>query len=84
MAKETVKGKFQRRLQELRKESGLTQAELADKAGMSIGGLRDLEQGRNAPSWETVVIIAAALGVDCRAFQVEKPEAKQPGRPKKR
>lgn len=83
MAKETVKGIFQRRLQELRKESGLTQAQLAEKAGMSIGGVRDLEQGRNAPSWETVVILAGALGVDCRAFQADVAR-KKPGGPKKR
>jgi transcriptional regulator with XRE-family HTH domain len=45
---------------------------LADKAGLNIGGVRNLEQGVREPGWRTVVALAEALGVDCRAF-LEKP-----------
>ena len=50
-----------------------------------MGGVNKLEQGVNKPSWESVVALAAAPGVDCRAFLEEpaaRPEAK-PGRPPK-
>src|SRR5438445_544117 len=78
-------GNFPAQLKELREKAGMTQQQLADKAGGSKGGIADLEQGRYAPSWPTVVGLAEALGVDCRAFLEEpaaRPEAK-PGRPPK-
>jgi hypothetical protein len=45
----------------------------------------DLEQGRYAPSWPTVVSLAEALGVECTAF-LQQPQAGgevKPGRPRK-
>jgi transcriptional regulator with XRE-family HTH domain len=68
-----------------RQPSLLTQKELAEKAGMALGGVNKLEQGINKPSWESVVALAEALGVDCRAFAEppgELPEPKR-GRPPK-
>jgi transcriptional regulator with XRE-family HTH domain len=54
---------------------------------MKEGGIRDLEQGRRKPSWETVLALAKALGVDCTAFTIEPAaEAAAPrsrGRPRK-
>src|SRR5260370_30784562 len=42
---------------------GMTQRELADTAGISLGALRDLEQGRTLfPRWATLEDLAAALG----------------------
>ena len=78
MATESTKTKeqFRKTLKKLRADAGLSQQALATLAGMSMGGLRDLEQGVNAPSWETVVKLADALGVDCRAFQ-DKPRSKR-------
>jgi transcriptional regulator with XRE-family HTH domain len=76
---------FGRRLRELRLAAGLTQEQLGEKRGLSLGGVRDLEQGRNQPSWETVLALAAALGVDCRAFTVapgKATRARGRGRPK--
>jgi transcriptional regulator with XRE-family HTH domain len=77
---------FTGRLRELREGAGLNRQQLADKAGMSEGGIRDLEQGRRLPSWETVVAICEALGVSCDEFR-KKPAADLPplqaGRPKK-
>jgi transcriptional regulator with XRE-family HTH domain len=74
------------RLKELREQAGLTQPQLAEKAGMSKGGVADLEQGINQPSWATVQKLADALGVDCRAFQQPPSAETQPqgrGRPRK-
>jgi DNA-binding XRE family transcriptional regulator len=46
---------------------GLTQRELARAAGVSIGALRDVEQGRTRwPRWPAFESMAAALGLDQR------------------
>jgi transcriptional regulator with XRE-family HTH domain len=70
---------FGLRLKELRQQAGLTQSQLAEKAGVSTAGIANLEQGRHEPGWSTVLALAAALDVDCRAFQ-ETPTAKPAGR----
>ncbi len=47
-----------------REEQRVTQRELAAAAGMSVGALRDLEQGRTgSPRWTTVEELAAVLGL---------------------
>jgi len=77
---------FGERLAELRVHAGLTQQQLADCAGLKIGGIRDLEQGINRlPRWDTVLALAEALGVDCRAFQEQPAARPRPsrGRPRK-
>jgi DNA-binding XRE family transcriptional regulator len=52
-------------VRERRTSIGLTQRDLAAASGISIGALRDLEQGRTrCPRWGAVVAIAAALGLD--------------------
>jgi DNA-binding SARP family transcriptional activator/DNA-binding XRE family transcriptional regulator len=52
-------------VRERRVSAGLTQQELAAAAGMSIGALRDLEQGRTrCPRWGVVAAIVAALDLD--------------------
>src|SRR5262245_10361830 len=67
-------GQFGLRLKQLREAAGLTQPQLAEKAGLSKGGIANLEQGIREPAWSTVLLLAEALGVDCRAFQ-EAPAA---------
>ena len=42
---------------------GMTQADLAEKAGIHRPDLSDLENGRHSPTLETVEKIAKALGV---------------------
>jgi transcriptional regulator with XRE-family HTH domain len=78
-------GKFAARLRELREQKGFTQKQLAELAGMTLSGVTHLEQGLREPSWATVQALAAALGVDCTAFQQEPSErpAAGPGRPPK-
>lgn len=45
-----------------RRLAGLTQAQLATAAGLSVGLVRDLEQGRtHSPRWESVEALARAL-----------------------
>ena len=51
-------------LRRLRKEAGLTQATLAERAHMSGRGLQDLERGlHKAPRRDTLDLLAAALGL---------------------
>jgi transcriptional regulator with XRE-family HTH domain len=76
---------FAGRLKELREQAGLTQQELADRAGLNRFGVAKLEQGVTKPYWDTVVALCKALRVSADAF-LQPPavtsEAK-PGRPPK-
>jgi transcriptional regulator with XRE-family HTH domain len=65
---------FGSRLRALREGAGLTQAELADAAGMVPNSLARLERGVSQPSWETVVRLAAALGVEVGEFVVQEDD----------
>jgi DNA-binding SARP family transcriptional activator/transcriptional regulator with XRE-family HTH domain len=47
-----------------RREAGLTQRELAAKAGLSVAALRDLEQSRRRPRLNSLAALAAALSLD--------------------
>jgi transcriptional regulator with XRE-family HTH domain len=51
------------RLQQLRKRRNLTQAQLADQAGISRGYLARLETARQDPTLTTLEALAKALGV---------------------
>jgi DNA-binding XRE family transcriptional regulator len=76
---------FAGRLRELREGAGLTQTELAAKAGLTREGVAQLETGRRKPAWETVLALGAALGCSCEAFTqapAERPHL-GPGRPRK-
>jgi transcriptional regulator with XRE-family HTH domain len=76
---------FAGRLKELREASGITQPQLAERAGLTKDGVAQLETGRRSPSWETVVELCKALGVGPGEFL--KPPADRPpagrGRPRK-
>jgi transcriptional regulator with XRE-family HTH domain len=59
---------------------------LAEKAGMKLNGIRDIEQGINKPSWETVIALCKALGVKCDEFMRPPSPGSHPiavGRPRK-
>ena len=80
---------FMHVLRELREESGLSQAKLADLAGVPQRTIANLEQGRNEPTLATAQALAAALGVDCTAFNesetrsISRKPARR-GRPRKK
>jgi transcriptional regulator with XRE-family HTH domain len=79
---------FAGRLRVLREAAGLTQQQLAEKAGFYKFTIAKFEQGIQEPTWPTVLALAAALGVDCRAFQAgndgtEEQPRRGPGRPPK-
>ncbi len=65
-------------LKGLRESTGLTQAALAQRTGLSLGVIRDYEQGRKEPSLRSAFKMADALGVSCDAFKdyigEEKPK----------
>ncbi len=50
------------RVAELRTKAGLSQQELAYEAGISIGALSRIENGRGKPNRSTRAAIALALG----------------------
>lgn len=54
---------FGKRVAEIRRDQGLSQAELAERAGTSQSGISQLEAGLRNPSYEMIVKIAAGLGV---------------------
>lgn len=54
--------KLAKRIEQLRKQKGLTQEELAEKAGLHRAYFWDIENGRNI-SIKTAYNIARALGV---------------------
>jgi transcriptional regulator with XRE-family HTH domain len=76
---------FAGRLRELRESAGLTQEQLAERAGMAWRTITHLEGGDRKPTWETVLALCVALGVDCREFAKEPTQPHEPkrGRPPK-
>ena len=76
---------FGPRLKQLREQAGLTQPQLAERAGMAKAGIANLEQGRTSPAWATVIALCEALAVTPDAFTqapAVRDEAKR-GRPRK-
>jgi transcriptional regulator with XRE-family HTH domain len=75
-----AESRFASRLRELREVAGLTQPQLAERAGLSKGGIADLEQGRREPAWSTVLALAGALEVSCEAFTQEPGDVEPRGK----
>jgi transcriptional regulator with XRE-family HTH domain len=59
---------FSLRLKQLREAAGLTQRQLAERARLNRVTVAKFEAGTRSPSWETVIDLADALGVECTAF----------------
>jgi transcriptional regulator with XRE-family HTH domain len=50
-------------LRHLREARGVTQEEVAHRAGLTVTAVARVERGRTDPAWSTVLRIADALGV---------------------
>jgi transcriptional regulator with XRE-family HTH domain len=76
---------FAGRLRELREAAGLTQQQLAERAGMAWRTITHLEGGDRKPSWETVLALCQALSVEVGEFAKEPTAQYEPrrGRPPK-
>lgn len=61
--KEWVSSHFVKALKDARRLSGMTQEELADKAGISMFTLRSYEQGKRLPREKQMEAICEALGI---------------------
>ena len=65
---------FGRRLRELREAAGLTQTQLAERAGMVYQALAKYERGENEPTWPVALRLAEALGVSMDEFKAAAGE----------
>lgn len=61
---------FGEALRSVRTSKGITQRELAERAGIHANTVARLERGEVEPSWQVVLAAAKALGVDCTAFNL--------------
>jgi transcriptional regulator with XRE-family HTH domain len=71
---------FGDRLKDLRERAGVTQRELAARAGLGQKTISNWEQGISEPVWSNVLALAKALGLDCRAFEQEPAPRPKTGR----
>lgn len=74
---------FADRLKELREQAGLSQEQLAERAGLNPWTVAKLEQGqRPDPAWSTVCALADGLGLEVGQFRIEAaPREPRLGRP---
>ncbi|MFI0773984.1 helix-turn-helix domain-containing protein [Streptomyces sp. NPDC021212] len=74
-------------VREWREAVGLTQRELAEEAGVSVRGLRDIESGRSrSPQRRTLRMLADALSLDEREYRAltgrrNAPDVPEPAAP---
>ena len=54
----------------LRSRAGITQRELATRAGTSQATIAAYESGRKSPTWRTIAALARAVGLDAEAVFV--------------
>ncbi len=58
-------------LKQLRRQAGLTQGQLATRAGVSVSTVQGIEQGRgNCPNRSTLTLLAWALGVSVDTIEL--------------
>ncbi|WP_368506533.1 helix-turn-helix transcriptional regulator [Burkholderia cepacia] len=81
-----VRGRIANNLKLLRGNRGMSQEKLADRAGLHRTQVSAIERGRSNVMVDTLVSLAAALGVDAIDLLVERHEEPMPlkgGRRKK-
>jgi transcriptional regulator with XRE-family HTH domain len=52
-----------RAVREVRKAQGLTQKQVAERTGVHVTYLSDVERGARNPSWKVIASLAAGMGV---------------------
>jgi putative transcriptional regulator len=72
------------RLKRLRTEAGLTQAALAERAGVPLQTLRNWEHGRREPLLSTAARLARGLGVSLDRLVDNDGDAAAEAKPAKR
>lgn len=70
--KERVKNQILTSYIKLRKEKGITQQEIAERTGMKRTNVARIESGKNAPTIEVLVKLAAALDMELEIRLVER------------
>lgn len=66
-------GDFPNSFKHIRKKSGLTQQQLANKLGISRSAVGMYEKGEREPNFETLELIADTFNVDMNYLLGEKP-----------
>lgn len=71
---------FPERLKSAREKKGLTQAQLAERAGFQPSAVSHFESGRRSPSFDNLKKLADALGVaiDYLLGRIEEPTGSGP------
>jgi transcriptional regulator with XRE-family HTH domain len=72
----TIRKKFGEKVRELRRAKGLSQEELAFRAGIHRNYLGGIERGERNPALDNIAAIAKALGVELSEllrFERNKP-----------
>jgi transcriptional regulator with XRE-family HTH domain len=75
---------FGGRLKAVREGAGLSQSQLAGRAGCNLFTISKIERGLHEPAWPLVQALARALSVTCAAFEVPEGEAVAPPEPQSR
>jgi transcriptional regulator with XRE-family HTH domain len=60
-----------------RRAAGLSQAQLAERAGVTPGAISKLERGEHEPAWPFVLHLCRALGVGANDFMPPEPPPKK-------
>lgn len=63
-----LKKQFGKRVQQLRQAKKITQEELAEKVGVSIESISNIERGIHGPSFDNLEKITIALQVPAKAL----------------
>ena len=73
-----MEAQFGMQIRKMRKAFGLTQAEFAEKSGISMMSLRRYETNERQPTMATITRMAAALGLTVGEFLWSDPTSKRP------
>jgi XRE family transcriptional regulator, fatty acid utilization regulator len=63
LQKENIRLMFGLKIKQLRQETGLSQSEFAQKSGISVSYLNEIEKGKKYPQTEKIVQLSESLGV---------------------